>query len=54
MRADIGGDPENPDLQIAWKYLYTAKDTWLGPKAGSRRHRLGLQPHHGSVSRNTT
>ena len=33
MRADIGGDPENPDLKIAWKYLYTAKDTWLGPKA---------------------
>ena len=32
MRADIGGDPENPDLHIAWKYLYTAKDTWLGPK----------------------
>ena len=21
VRADIGGDPENPDLQIAWKYL---------------------------------
>jgi arylsulfatase len=32
MRADIGGDPANPDLHIAWKYLYTAKDTWLGPK----------------------
>jgi hypothetical protein len=32
MRADIGGDPENPDLKIAWKYLYTAKNTWLGPK----------------------
>ena len=32
MRADIGGDPENPDLWIAWKYTYTAKDTWLGPK----------------------
>src|SRR6266705_1819970 len=32
MRADIAGDPENPDLHIAWKYLYTAKDTWLGPK----------------------
>ena len=24
--------PSNPDLRIAWKYLYTAKDTWLGPK----------------------
>ena len=32
MRADIAGDPENPDIKIAWKYLYTAKDTWLGPK----------------------
>jgi arylsulfatase len=32
VRADIGGDPANPDLRIAWKYLYTAKDTWLGPK----------------------
>ena len=32
MRADIGGDPEEPWLNIAWKYLYTAKDTWLGPE----------------------
>jgi arylsulfatase A-like enzyme len=31
-RADIGDDPENADLHIAWKYLYTAKDTWLGPQ----------------------
>jgi hypothetical protein len=31
-RADIGGDPNNPDLHIAWKYLFTSKDTWLGPK----------------------
>jgi len=31
-RADIGGDPNNDDTHIAWKYLYTAKDTWLGPK----------------------
>jgi hypothetical protein len=30
-RADIGGDPENPHVKIAWKYLWTAKDTWLGP-----------------------
>jgi arylsulfatase len=29
-RVDIGGDPNNPDLNIAWKYLWTAKDTWLG------------------------
>ena len=32
VRADIGGDPNNPDIKIAWKYLYTAKDTWLGPQ----------------------
>jgi arylsulfatase len=31
-RADIGGDPNNEDVQIAWKYLWTAKDTWLGPE----------------------
>jgi hypothetical protein len=24
-----GCDPDNPDLNIAWKYLRTAKDTWL-------------------------
>src|SRR5271170_2778241 len=30
-RADIGDDPENSDVHIAWKYLYTSKDTWLGP-----------------------
>ena len=29
-RADIAGDPNNADLSIAWKYLWTAKDTWLG------------------------
>jgi arylsulfatase len=31
-RADVGDDPTNPDLNIAWKYLWTAKDTWLGPE----------------------
>jgi arylsulfatase len=31
-RADVAGDPDNPDLSIAWKYLWTAKDTWLGPE----------------------
>ena len=30
MRADIGGDKEQPWVKIAWKYLYTSKDTWLG------------------------
>ncbi len=32
-RADIGGDPSEPWLHIAWKYLYTARDSWLGVKA---------------------
>ena len=31
-RADLAGDPNNPDLNIAWKYIATAKDTWLGPE----------------------
>ena len=32
-RADIGGDPQEPWVHIAWKYLYTAKDSWLGAEA---------------------
>lgn len=32
-RADIGGDPQQPWVHIAWKYLLTAKDSWLGSKA---------------------
>ena len=32
VRADIGDDPEAPWLRIAWKTLYTSKDTWLGPE----------------------
>jgi len=31
-RADVGDDPANPDIKIAWKALYTSKDTWLGAK----------------------
>jgi arylsulfatase A-like enzyme len=33
VRADIGGDPKEPWVHIAWKYLYTAKDSWLGATA---------------------
>ena len=33
VRADIGGDPTEPWVNIAWKYLYTAKDSWLGADA---------------------
>jgi arylsulfatase len=32
-RADIGGDPKEPWVHIAWKYLFTAKDSWLGSEA---------------------
>ena len=30
---DIGDDPKEPWVHIAWKYLYTAKDSWLGATA---------------------
>jgi arylsulfatase len=33
VRADVGGDPKEPWVHIAWKYLYTAKDSWLGSEA---------------------
>ncbi|MBV8111707.1 MAG: hypothetical protein JO012_18270, partial [Hyphomicrobiales bacterium] len=33
VRADIGGDPQEPWLNIAWKAVYTAKDSWLGSTA---------------------
>jgi len=32
VRADIGGDPQAPWIRIAWKMLYTSKDTWMGPE----------------------
>jgi arylsulfatase A-like enzyme len=31
VRVDVGGDPSNDDLNIAWKMNTSAKDTWLGP-----------------------
>jgi hypothetical protein len=33
VRADIGGDPKEPWVHIVRKYLYTAKDSWLGATA---------------------
>lgn len=33
VRVDISGDPKEPWVNIAWKYLYTAKDSWLGVQA---------------------
>ena len=32
-RDDIAGDAKEPWVNIAWKYLYTAKDFWLGSEA---------------------
>ena len=29
-RVDIAGDPREPWVNIAWKMLYTARDSWLG------------------------
>jgi arylsulfatase A-like enzyme len=31
IRADIAGDPTDPALTIAWKFMWTAKESWLGP-----------------------
>ena len=41
-------------LNIAWKYLYTAKDTWLGPKQNLGVDRLALLLSPWIRSRNTT
>ena len=54
VRADIAGDPSNPDVSIAWKYLWTAKDTWLGPSRTSAGSAPSTIPHHGPFSRNMT
>ena len=48
-RADIGDDPENPDLHIAWKVPVYRQGHLAWSTAESRRHRLDLQPHHGPV-----
>ena len=54
VRADIGGDPKEPWLNIAWKYLYTAKDTWLGAdgRTWARSARSTTSPW--TRTRNTT
>ncbi len=49
VRADIGDDPKEPWVHIAWKYLYTAKNSWLGTTAKSGFDRGDLQPHDGSL-----
>jgi arylsulfatase len=32
VRVDMAGDPNEPWVNIAWKFLWTAKDSWLGPE----------------------
>ena len=32
IRVDIAGDPNEPWVNIAWKFVWTAKDSWLGPE----------------------
>ncbi len=48
-RVDVAGDPKNPDLKIAWKYLYTSKDTWLGSEqnlgAQGAVYNLSMDPY---------
>ncbi len=31
VRVDMGGDTSEPWLNLAWKFVWTAKDSWLGP-----------------------
>jgi len=31
IRTDMAGDPQEPWVNIAWKFVWTAKDSWLGP-----------------------
>lgn len=49
IRVDIAGDPDNEDLNIAWKFLSTAKDTWLGPErdlgANGSLYNLTMDPY---------
>jgi arylsulfatase len=33
IRVDIGGDTNEPWVNISWKYMWTAKDSWLGVNA---------------------
>ena len=32
IRVDVAGDPQEPWVNIAWKCVWTAKDSWLGPQ----------------------
>jgi arylsulfatase A-like enzyme len=32
IRVDMAGDPKEPWVNIAWKFVWTSKDSWLGPQ----------------------
>ena len=49
VRADVALDPEAPDVKIAWKTLYTSKDTWMGPTLNMGAVPFDLQPDHGPL-----
>src|SRR5260370_38777328 len=34
IRVDIGGDPQAPWLNIPWKFVWPAKDSWPGRQQG--------------------
>jgi arylsulfatase A-like enzyme len=48
-RVDIGGDTQEPWVNVAWKYLYTAKDSWLGAEANlgaiGATYNLSMDPY---------
>ena len=49
VRADIGDDPANPDVNIAWKLHVHVKGYVAWPDLEFRRYRCAVQPHDGSV-----
>ncbi|MGY4454795.1 hypothetical protein ACVWZR_009455 [Bradyrhizobium sp. i1.3.1] len=48
-RADVGGDPTNPDLSIAWKVSLDGQGHLARSGAKSRRDWLGLQSDDGPI-----
>jgi hypothetical protein len=46
---DVGGDPGNDDVNIAWKMNHSATDTWLGPElklgGGGSLYCLTMDPY---------
>ena len=54
IRADMAGDPNEPWLNIAWKFMWTAKDSWLGPTPRSRAQSQRCTTSPWIRTRNTT